>query len=69
MRAIDQASRRGFYAVEWVTNMDYDMKGIFEIVKQKHGSCQQNFRLATLDARLKQSVVNLVHSFKVIFNS
>lgn len=51
MKAVDQNSRRGFYAVEWVTNMEEDMKGIFEIIKQMHGECQQTFRLATFDAR------------------
>ena len=47
----DPTSGRGFYAIEWVTNMDQNMKGIFNIVKEKHGNRQQTFRLVVFDTK------------------
>ena len=47
----DPTSGRVFYAIEWVTNMDQNMKGIFNIVKEKHGNRQQTFRLVVFDTK------------------
>ena len=57
MAAVDPSSTRGLYAVEWVTNMDEDMKGIFNIVKEKHGKRQSTFRLAVFDTKYFQAIM------------
>ena len=49
--AADPSSGRGFYAVEWVTNMEKNMEGIFKAVKEQHGNRQQTFRLAVIDTK------------------
>lgn len=49
MEAIEQTSRRGFYAIEWVADMSKDMKAVFETVKEKHKDCVHTFRLAVFD--------------------
>jgi len=49
MEAIEQTSRRGFYAIEWVADMSKDMKAVFETVKEKHQDCVHTFRLAVFD--------------------
>jgi uncharacterized protein with NRDE domain len=47
----DPTSGRGFYAVEWVTNMNESMEGIFNIVKERHENRQQTFRLVVFDTK------------------
>lgn len=49
INAIVQTSRRGFYAVEWVSDMSKDMKSVFESVKKRHKGCMHTFRLAIFD--------------------
>lgn len=49
MDSIEQTSRRGFYAVEWVTDMSKDIRGVFQTVKDRHGDCAHTFRLAVFD--------------------
>lgn len=50
--AVDPSSGRGFYAVEWLTNMEKDMQEVFNIVKEKHGDRKQPFRLVMFDTKL-----------------
>lgn len=47
----DPSSGRGFYAVEWVTDMLKDMQEVFNVVKEKHGNRQQTFRLVVFDIK------------------
>lgn len=58
----DPSSGRGFYAVEWVTNMKKDMQGIFNIVKEKHGNREQTFRLVAFDTNGEPKVGTLTYA-------
>lgn len=58
----DPTSGRGFYAVEWVTNMSESMEGIFNIVKEKHENRQQTFRLVVFDTNGEPKVGTLTYA-------
>jgi len=51
VHVIDPKSGRGFYAVEWVTKMNKDMKETFDSVKEMHNNLPQPFRLVTIETR------------------
>jgi len=53
VHVIDPKSGRGFYAVEWVTKMNKDMKETFDSVKEMHNNLPQPFRLVTIETSAK----------------